>query len=58
MKIVKFTGGTPFVIAAINLGFLVDAGTWTTPGIAEVPTKDADAFEELLKELEIKYQRH
>lgn len=52
-----YRGGTAFAIAAQELGYLVDAGTWLEPAEAHVPEQDAEAFENILAEEDITFAR-
>ena len=55
---VVFSGGARFAIAANMLGYLFNVGDFATPAEALVPEEDADTFEQLLKDENIKYHRH
>lgn len=56
-NVVYYAGGTAFVYAAHKLGYLLDAGDYFIPGIAQVPVEDAKPFEELLREASIPFSQ-
>lgn len=52
-----YRGGTPFAVVSETLGYLLIVGSWTEPAVSRVPRKDAESFEALLKEHDVKFHK-